>query len=99
MKSQWYELKDRAIKLRKRGLSIGKIERRLKIPRSTLSGWFKNIELTPKQKEKLLNDWKNGLIKAREKAVLWHNTQKEKRLQEAKVLSTHIFSMQYIEGI
>jgi hypothetical protein len=84
MKSRWYESKNRAIKLRKRGFSIGRIERRLNIPRSTLSSWFKNVKLNQKQKEKLLKDWKNGLIKARTKAVLWHNAQKEKRLKEAK---------------
>lgn len=84
MASKWYELKGEAVRLRKRGLSIGKIERRLGIRRSTLSGWLKNIPLSVKQKKKLLQDWKNGLVKARKKAVLWHNAQKEKRLQEAK---------------
>lgn len=84
MKSKWYELKGDAIKLRKRGFSIGKIERRLGIPRSTLSGWLKDIRLTPKQKEKLLRGWKNALIKARKKAIIWHNTQKAKRIQEAQ---------------
>ncbi|MBU1102173.1 hypothetical protein KJ853_00765 [Patescibacteria group bacterium] len=84
MKSKWYESKNRAIKLRKQGFSIGKIERKLNIPRSTLSGWFKNVKLSQRQKEKLLKNWKNGLIKARKKAVLWHNAQKEKRLKEAK---------------
>lgn len=84
MRSKWYELKPTAVKLRKRGFSIGKIERRLGIPRSTLSGWLKNIRLTEKQKRKLLQDWKNALIKARKKAVLWHNAQKVKRLQEAQ---------------
>ncbi len=84
MESRWYESKNKAVKLRKRGFSIGKIERRLNIPRSTLSSWFKNVKLNQKQKEKLLKDWKNGLIKARKKAVLWHNAQKEKRLKEAK---------------
>jgi len=84
MKSKWYELKSDAIKLRKRGLSIGRIERRLGIPRSTLSGWLKNVKLTQGQKEKLLQDWKNALVKARKKAVLWHNAQKAKRLLEAK---------------
>lgn len=84
MKSRWYELKNDAIKLRKRGFSIGKIERRLGIPRSTLSGWLKNIKLTQGQKEKLLQDWKSALVEARKKAVLWHNAQKTKRLLEAK---------------
>lgn len=84
MKSKWYELKPNAIKLRKNGVSIGKIEQRLGIPRSTLSGWLKDIRLTQRQKEKLLQNWKNGLRKARGKAVLWHNAQKERRMQEAK---------------
>ena len=72
------------MKLRKSGVSIGKIEHHLGIPRSTLSSWFKNIELTPAQKKKLLRDWRNGLVKARKKAVRWHNAQKESRFQEAK---------------
>ncbi|MFA5050739.1 MAG: hypothetical protein WC499_01310 [Patescibacteria group bacterium] len=84
MKSKWYELKNNAVKLRQQGISIGKIEHRLKIPRSTLSGWFKNIQLTPKQKKKLLANQKNALVKARKKAVFWHNEQKKIRLQEAE---------------
>ncbi len=87
MKSRWFELKPDAIKLRKRGFSIGKIEHRLGIPRSTLSGWLKNIKLSQEKKEKLLQDWKNALVKARKKAVLWHNAQKKKRLKEAKKMA------------
>jgi len=84
MKSRWFELKPQAIKLRKEGFSIGKIERRLGVPRSTLSGWLKGIELSKKQKDKLMRDWRNALVKARKKAVLWHNAQKEKRLKLAE---------------
>jgi len=84
MQSKWFELKPTAVKLRRKGFSIGKIEYNLGIPRSTLSGWLKNIELSQKQKEKLTQNWKNALIKARKKAVLWHNTQKEKRLKKAE---------------
>lgn len=91
MKSKWYDKKILAIKLRKEGLSIGIIESQLKIPRSTLSGWFKNIELTEKQKLKLEKGRKEGLIKARKNAVLWHNTQKERRLKEAKEKAVKIF--------
>lgn len=85
MKSRWYELKGKAQFLRKQGLSIGKVEKRLKIPRSTLSGWFKNINLNKKQKEKILKNWKKDLVKARKKAVVWHNKQKQKRLDEAEI--------------
>lgn len=84
MRSKWYKLKDEAIQLRKRGMSLRKIESRLRIPRSTLGGWLIGIELSSKQKEKLYNNWKGALIKARKKAVLWHNAQKAKRLLEAR---------------
>ena len=84
MISRWFELKPEAIKLRKEGFSIGKIECRLGIPRSTLSGWLKDIKLSKKQKEELTRNWRHALVKARKKAVLWHNAQKEKRLKLAK---------------
>jgi hypothetical protein len=84
MKSRWYELKDKAISLRKKGFSIGKIERDLGIPRSTLSGWLKNIKLNEKQKKALIQDRHSGLMKARQKAILWHNAQKQKRLKQAE---------------
>jgi hypothetical protein len=84
MKSEWRELKPKAIKLRKQGKSIKKIGKKLSIPISTLSGWFKHIELTANQKVKLRKDWEKGLEKGRSKAVLWHNTQKQYRLQIAQ---------------
>ncbi|HEY4484529.1 MAG TPA: hypothetical protein VI978_02275 [Candidatus Paceibacterota bacterium] len=80
MVSKWYKLKPKAVFLRRKGFSIRKVEKCLKIPRSTLSGWFKNIQLTKKQKGKLYHEWKNALVKARVKAVIWHNAQKQTRL-------------------
>ncbi len=85
MRSEWYELQPTAIKLRRRGLSIRQIEKKLKIPRSTLSGWFRKVRLAAKFKRELYRAWKNGLVLAREKAALWHRAQKLKRLQEAKI--------------
>jgi len=84
MQSKWFQSKNTAIKLRRLGNSIGNIERTLNIPRSTLSGWLKNVYLTKKQKENLRKRWQNGLIKARVNAVAWHNEQKRRRLAYAK---------------
>lgn len=84
MISQWYKLKASAISLRKNGVSIRKIENRLKIPRSTLSYWFKNINLTNSQKAKLNKNLGISLSKARKKALIWHKEQKEMHLAEAK---------------
>jgi len=76
--------KESAIKLRKAGKSYRDIENILGVRRSTLNGWFKNIKLSKKQKEKLLNNWKKGLVKAREKAVLWHKNKRNERREKIK---------------
>jgi len=66
--------------MRKNGQTMGDIERKYGIPRSTLSGWLKNIRLTQKQINILGRRRYINLNKAREKAVLWHNKQKELRI-------------------
>lgn len=45
--------KNIASDMRKRGFSYSEIENRLSIPRSTLSRWFADLELTPDQTERL----------------------------------------------
>jgi len=84
MKSRWYEYKPEALRLRKKGLSIKHIRDKLGVPLSTLSGWLKNVELTKTQKQALHKRWLNSLVKARTKAVLWHNEQKKLRLKNAE---------------
>lgn len=85
MKSKWFHLKPEAIRLRKQGKSLPYIHTKLGIPKSTLSNWFKYVVLTNKQKIKLRKDWQDALIKARKKAVLWHNKEKAKRMQLAEI--------------
>lgn len=84
MQSRFLPLKSRATSLRKRGLSIPYIENKLGIPRSTLSGWFKDIKLSTKQRKKLLSNWKNGLASARKKAASWHIEDGNKRRRAIK---------------
>lgn len=60
------------------------VELQLGIPRSTLSGWFKDVRLTNSQRVKLSHNWRKGLALARQKAVIWHNSQKALRLDLAK---------------
>jgi DNA-binding transcriptional MerR regulator len=84
MKSQWFEYKERAITLRKQGLSLREIEALLSIPRSTLSGWLKEVPLSDAQKTRLKQNSDIALIKARVKASDWHRSQKELRLQRAQ---------------
>jgi len=79
MKSKWFNLKEKAISLRKKGFSIKHVEKKLDINRSTLSGWFKNVQLTNKQKEKLLQNWRDGLVAAQKKGSQWHRDQGNRR--------------------
>ena len=92
MYSKWFGLKERAIKLRKQGKSVRDIEKLLRIPRSTLSGWFKNIVLDKKYQVKLHRNWVNSLKKARKEAVKWHNHQKAERLRTAEIQALEILS-------
>jgi len=69
--------------LRREGNSIGSIETMLGIPRSTLSGWFRSVQLTKRQRTKLKRKSDEGLMKARVVAVHWHNAQKKNRLEKA----------------
>lgn len=84
MRSRWFELKPKALILRRRGKSIREIETFLSIPRSTLSGWFKKIKLTNSQYKTLEEKHKKALIKARVQAVAWHNQQKLNRIKLAE---------------
>jgi hypothetical protein len=83
MKSKWFEYKTEACELRRQGVSMTVIEQRYGIPRSTLSGWFRDIKLTEPQRTRLMKNQQDGWKKARENAVKWHNKQKQDRLLQA----------------
>jgi hypothetical protein len=92
MRSQWYKHKDEAIKLRRNGASLRDVEKKLNIPRSTLSYWFKDVTLSSFQKAKLFKNWQNALGKARIEAVKWHNEQKQIRLKQARTFALKTLS-------
>lgn len=83
MQSRYLHLKNQAIILRKKGHSIRSIETQLKIPRSTLSGWFSSIFLKDNQQKTLKNNWSKALVRARVKATIWHNEKKRERICRA----------------
>ncbi len=47
------ELKRKAIELRRKGLSYGEIQKKIFVPKSTLSNWLKNIPLKPADRKRL----------------------------------------------
>ncbi len=93
MISKWLHIKPEAIALRKRGKSIRHVSTFLGIPLSTLSYWFRNIELTKSQKAVLKRKYDKALIKARVNAVKWHNQQKFERLKTAEMEADRVLSL------
>ncbi len=81
-----------ALNLRKQGKSYGEIYKALGIPKSTLSGWFRNIKLRPKVQYILTGNRLKHLNEARKKAVLWHNQQRLTRMEEAEKQALNILS-------
>lgn len=76
-------LKKQAIALRRQGTSIVVIERTLRVARSTLSGWLKDVPLTSVQREKLTQGSLSGLTKARAASIKVKRDQKRERIQLA----------------
>jgi len=91
MYSKWFHLKPTAEKLRRSGASIKDVEKKLGISRSTLSGWFRHIRLTDKQKLRLANRKVKTLVFARKKATKVHRVTKERAIQEAQKKAQAIF--------
>lgn len=99
MQSKWFESKDNAIKLRREGLSLRSIEQKLGVPKSTLSGWFKGVSLSTEKKKKLFENWKRALVKARKHSALWHNNQKQQRLEKAQMEASQVLDSLDIKNV
>lgn len=99
MQSKWFESKGNALRLRKQGLSLRAIEQKLGVPKSTLSGWFKNVNLSTQQRKKLFENWQDGLVKARKHSALWHNHQKQKRLEKAQMEASQVLGSLDLKSI
>jgi hypothetical protein len=64
------EKKERALALRMRGFSYSEIEKLDLVPKSTLSGWLRDVKLPEKEKKRLVQRQVNVLLAAaREKKV------------------------------
>ncbi|MFH0791825.1 MAG: hypothetical protein V1905_01250 [bacterium] len=69
------ELKNQAIKLRRKGLSYGEIGKEINVAKSSLSFWLKDIKLNPEHRKRLYT--KQVIILAK-----GPNSQKERRERE-----------------
>lgn len=75
--------KNKALELRQKGTSIKEIAKKLKIAKSTISLWCRDIELTPKQIQRLHKRMIRGGYKGRLKGA---RVQYERRLKITKEL-------------
>lgn len=73
------EQKNKAIELRKKGLSYSEIQDIIEVPKSTLSDWCRDIALTEKQALRLFKNKLTGSAKGR---VIGAKRQQKKRLDQ-----------------
>ena len=92
MKSQLIELKPIARAMRQRGKSLALIESALDVPRSTLHGWCKDIQLTAEQKAVIKCRQLEALAKARLLASEKHRDAKKQRLLAAQLAAAKTMS-------
>lgn len=77
------EVRSRALRLRLAGKSYNEINKELSIPKSTLSGWFKNVVLSDKARERLDSRMKSEGSK---KFVVLNKLQTHKAKERAKTM-------------
>jgi len=77
------ELKRKAQAMRRHGRSYREIKHRLNIPKTTISDWCKNIQLTPKQIQVLYQNKKTGALKG---SYIAAQNKKRKKLLHVKTL-------------
>jgi len=74
------KLKRQAIKLRKKGWSYGEIRKRVNVSKSTLSLWCRDVELTIKQKARLIAK-KADILKKGSQAIMAKRKREIRRIK------------------
>ncbi len=69
--------------LRSKGLSYGEIQKQVKVSKDTISRWCKEIVLSPKQLDRLLQNKLNGATKGR---LIGAKKQQNERIARSKLL-------------
>lgn len=92
MRSRYYELKSKAIMLRKKGKTCGEIKKIIAkpIPKSTLSHWFRNIVFPKMYWERMNKKIVKNIEKARARALIVNRMKREKYIEEVKDRVKHL---------
>jgi len=77
-------VRERARELRRTGLTYTEIGEALggNIPKSTINGWVKDIELTLEQKARIERKERDSILRSQPLAAEWHREQKRRRLHQ-----------------
>lgn len=75
-------LREKAIQLRKQGYTYSQIKLELGLPKSTLSGWLRNLQLTEQQLKKLIKNKDSKELLRRERYSITRKNQKLERFKK-----------------
>lgn len=78
--------------MRRAGNSLRDVSLALNIPKSTLSGWFKDIKLSAKHQKVLDKRYADALVKARSISAVVHKEQRLQRLKRAEHEADEVIS-------
>ena len=89
------KLKEKATELRYKGKTYTQIQKelRVKIPKSTLSYWFKDVVLSKKAKEKIKEIILNNAKKGREIALITNRKKREEYLKSITDRNKHLITI------
>lgn len=80
MAKDYKELKKQAVQLRRRGRSYGEIKNEIRVAKSTISLWLRDIPLSPKHRARLYTNRIKLL-------TLGPNSQRERRAREIEIIT------------
>ncbi len=78
------KIRDEALNLKRRGYSLSEINLKLKVPKTTISDWSRNIKLNKKAEDRLLSKIKRGQLLGAESKRLRVSVTNNRYLIEAK---------------
>jgi hypothetical protein len=92
LRSYTEELRAQARALRQAGLTYSEIVTALggNIPKATLQGWVRDVELTDEQRERIRQKEQEAVAPSQPLGAQWNREQKQRQLQEAEEQTTQI---------
>lgn len=85
-----FEEKKQAIELRKKGMAMGEIAKKIKVSKSSVSCWVRDIKLSERQKNTLnKNGHSIGAIEKRRVARLANTAERHKVIYDAALIEAH----------